>query len=74
MNKLKGDCFNGHDTSFFIVQTLVNMQIFTLVGRVTRLRLVPPTRVNICIYTRPLYNKANLLHSATPGGDITLCF
>ena len=33
----------------FIVQILVNIQIFPLVGE-TRLRLVPPTRANICIY------------------------
>ena len=27
----------------------------------TRLRLVPPTRANICIYTSKLYNKANIV-------------
>ena len=31
MNKLKGDCFIGHDTNF-IVQILVKIQIFALVG------------------------------------------
>ena len=31
MNKLKGDCFIGHDTSISIVQILVNIQIFALV-------------------------------------------
>ena len=41
---------------YFIVQILVNIQIFPLVGG-TRLRLVPPTKENICIYTLvKLYN------------------
>ena len=35
----------------------MNIQIFALVGE-TRLRVVPPIRVIICIYTHKLYNKA----------------
>ena len=42
---------------YFIAQILVNIQIFTLVWE-TCLQLIPPTRANICIYTRKLYNKA----------------
>ena len=43
----------GHDKKDFIVQILVNIQIFPLVGE-TSLRLVPPTTGNICIYTRKI--------------------
>ena len=37
----------------------MNIKNFAFVGG-TLHRLVPPKRVNICIYTRKLYNKANL--------------
>ena len=32
MNKLKGDCFIGRDTSILLYKILVNIQIFALVG------------------------------------------
>ena len=43
----------------YCTNTREYIQIFALVGG-TRLRLVPPTRTNICIYPRKLYNKVNL--------------
>ena len=38
----------------------MDKQIFALVAGKTLLRLVPPTKASICIYTRKLYNKADL--------------
>ena len=35
------------------------LKIFSLVG-VSRLRLIPPTSANICVYTRIFYNKDNI--------------
>ena len=78
MNKLKGGCYIGHDKNNFIVQILVNIQIFPLVGG-TRLRLVQPTRGNICIYTQSgkLYISLCLFELGIPNsvcGCILGCF
>ena len=60
-NKLKGNCFIGHDTKLNCTNTLEYTHIPSCM-RENRLRLIPPTRTNIClhVYTRKLYNKANL--------------
>ena len=60
MNKLKGNCFIGHDTSIYCTNTCEYTNICSCSGK--NLRLVPPTKANICIYTRKLYNKANIFH------------
>ena len=56
MNKLKGDCFNGHNTIIFIVQQLVNVIIFPLEAGNSSSTL----QEGIFVYTLvKLYNKAN---------------
>ena len=45
---------------FYCTNTREYTNIRSCGGGETRVRPVPPTRANICIYTRKLYNKANL--------------
>ena len=57
MNKLRGGCFIGHDTSILLYKYTWIYKYSLSYGE-TRLLLVLPSRVNICIYSRKLYNKA----------------
>ena len=66
MYKLKGDCFIGRDTRILLYKYLCIYK-YSLLYWETCFRLVPPTRANICIYTRKLYNKANFSNGTAKG-------